>query len=617
MMFFEKIILTLFFSLFVYTHGFAQNGERKVIAKIGGDEITEEEFLERYELSPQIKAGITGISPSLKFEVLYSIIAERLFALEAEELRLSSSELLKSTYKAIEKMYVRDALYREEILKNVNLSDEYLLEAFRRNSKILKVNYLFSENENEILSLYNKIKEGAAFDSLLLQRPENALQSEPYTVNYGQMEKEVEDSLYNMSPGEISMPVKAPKGWYIFKLISTEEKIIQDTKQAEAEQKNVIKIASATIIDSIYKEYYKTFFSEINAETNSSLFLEFADLVINVLHERYNNDQISANEPIVLLPDDLYKIESDLGEQKLNSVFIKLDNQPVILDDFLQTLAFERFSVDTLDNELIKVKLNSFVKRFIEYELLAREGYRQGLQSRSDVQRYLNMWRSYYLSEALRQNLLKDIKISDEEAYKYFEEKVNNSNPTTQIKIIEILTENLDVIRDALEELEGGADFRELALKYTIREEARNNNGELGYFSISEYGEIGRNAATMKVGEMYGPLKVPEGFSLFQLIDRKEESILSDVSFSNLKNKIRNELKYRKFSDEIINKTVELANKYGVSVNHEIFESIDVLNTTTVVYRYFGFGGRLLAVPMTPPNYLWVKPWQEQKVLSP
>jgi uncharacterized membrane protein len=116
---------------------------------------------------------------------------------------------------------------------------------------------------------------------------------------------------------------------------------------------------------------------------------------------------------------------------------------------------------------------------------------------------------------------------------------------------------------------------------------------------------------------MYGPVKVPEGFSLFQLIDRKEESVSSEKSFNHLKDKIRNELKYRKFSDEIINKTVELANKYGVSVNQEILESIDVLNTTTVVYRYFGFGGRLLAVPMIPPNYLWVKPWKEQEVLSP
>ncbi len=616
-MFLCKIVHILFFTILIFSTSFAQPKERKVVAKIGSYEITEDEFLERYELTPQISASITGINASLKNEVLYSLIAEKLWALEAEELRLSNSELLKSTYKAIEKMYVRDALYREEILSKVNLSDDYLSEGFRRNSKILNVYYIFSENERQIQSLYKKIEEGVSFDSLLVQRPEYKLQTEPYEVNYGQMEKEVEDSLYKMVPGEISNPVESPNGWYIFKLKSIEEKIMRDAKHAEAEKKKVLKIASATITDSIYKEYYSTFFSNVNAETNRELFLEFADLVINVLNKRFSNKEDASTEPIVLLPEDLYKIESILGKRKLDSDLINLDDKPVKLDEFLQALAFEKFSVDTLDKELIKFKLNGFVKRFIEYELLAREGFRRGLQNLPEVQKNLSMWRNYYLSEELRKNLFESISVSDEEAYKYFEEKINNSYQTTQIKIIEILTEDLDVIRDALGELEKGSDFEDLAMKYTIREETKDNNSEPGYFSIGELGEIGRIAATMEVGEMYGPVKVPEGYSLFRLVDKKEESNLSETSFSNVKDKIKIELKYRKVSEEIINETVELANKYGVTVNQETLESINVLNTTTVVYRYFGFGGRLLAVPMTLPNYLWVKPWREQEILSP
>ena len=431
------------------------------------------------------------------------------------------------------------------------------------------------------------------------------------------MEKEVEDSLYKMIPGEISDPVESPNGWYIFKLISIEEKIMRDAKHAEAEKKNVLKIASATITDSIYKEYYSTFFSNVNAETNRELFLEFADLVINLLYKRFSNKEDASTEPIVLLPEDLYKIESILGKQKLNSDLINLDDKPVKLDEFLQALAFEKFSVDTLDKELIKFKLNGFVKRFIEYELLAREGFRRGLQNLPEVQKYLSMWRNYYLSEALRKNLFESISVSDEEAYEYFEEKINNSYQTTQIKIIEILTEDLDVIRNVLGELEKGSDFEDLARKYTIGEETKNNHREPGYFSIGELGEIGRIAATMEVGEMYGPVKVPEGYSLFKLVDKKEESNLAETSFSDVKDKIKIELKYRKVSEEIINETVELANKYGVTVNQETLESINVLNTTTVVYRYFGFGGRLLAVPMTLPNYLWVNPWREQEILSP
>ena len=74
-------------------------------------------------------------------------------------------------------------------------------------------------------------------------------------------------------------------------------------------------------------------------------------------------------------------------------------------------------------------------------------------------------------------------------------------------------------------------------------------------------------------------------------------------------------LKIKSTMISMINKTVELANKYNIQINEEVLNSVEVLNTTTVIYRVFGFGGKLLAVPMTVPNYNWVKPWLEQKEL--
>ena len=136
-----------------------------------------------------------------------------------------------------------------------------------------------------------------------------------------------------------------------------------------------------------------------------------------------------------------------------------------------------------------------------------------------------------------------------------------------EVKIIEVLTEDLDVIRTVLDELNAGKDFRELAIKYTIREEARNNNGELGFFPVNDYGEIGRKAALMKLGDMYGPISVEEGYSLFELIERRESTSFSFDNFEKEKEKIKVELRHKKYSDALINKSVELANKYGVDVN--------------------------------------------------
>jgi len=594
-----------------------QNDEQKIIAKIGSEIITESEFIERYELTPQINEGIVGAEESIKREVLYSIIAEKLWALEAESMGLDNSELIKSTYKAIEKMYVRDALYRQEILSKVKLSDDYLLEAFRRNSLLLHLNYIFSTDEAEINDLYVQLKNGVDFYSIFLKRPESSLQETPYVVSYGQMDKYVEDILYNLNMGEFTRPIKAPNGFYIFRLLSTEEKIIENAQQTEEQQKYVLKVAEKTVTDSLYKDFYSRFFKDAAAETNKELFLKLSDLVVEALKNRSEKENIPSGEKVYLIPEDLYKIENDLGTELLNAEFIKLNGQPVTINDFLQELSIDKYYVDSLDNNHIKGRLNFAVKIFIEHELLSREGYKRGLHNLPEVQRYLKMWRSFYLTETLRKEIAQSIQITDEEAYEYFLEKNKDTTSALEVKIIEVLTEDLDVIRTVIDELNAGKDFRELAVKYTIREGAKNNNGELGFFSVDEYGEIGKKSAIMKVGEMYGPVKVSEGYSLFELIDRKEEKNISVEDFTTEKENIKVELRHKKYSDALINKTVELANKYNVQLNDEALSSIKVLNTTTVVYRYFGFGGRLLAVPMTAPNYLWVKPWQEQEDLTP
>jgi len=491
----------------------------EVIVKVGSDEITEQEFLARYELTPQVSAGIKGMEEALKKEVLYSLIAEELWALEANEMEFSKSDMIKYTYKVYEEMYVRDAFYREEILSKVNLSDDYLAEAFRRNSQILQVNYLFSSTKDEIELLYNQLSATASFDSLLAIRPENALQTEPYYVSYGQMDKPVEDILYSLEIGQYTKPVDAPDGWYIFKLMKIGQNILMNPEQADAEQKKVLKIARTTITDSIVQNFYESFFSEVTAETNNAIFHQFAEEVIKSLSERKQNENIPDGKEIYLKPDDLYRIENDLGDETLNDLFIELEDQPVTLKEFIQYFAFESFAIDTIDNNMIMGKLNLHVKRFIEHKLLSRVGYRRGLQYSPEVQQKIKMWRSYYLSSALREEMHDNIKVTDDEALSYYQRKNNGSE----------LTEDFDKVKD----------------------------------------------------------------------------------------KIKMELKYQKFSKLIIDKTIELANKYSVEINEKLLESLEVTNTTTVFYHYLGFGGRLLAVPMTIPNYNWVKPWLEQETLVP
>ncbi len=498
---------------------FSQIDDDKVLVKFGATEITSEEFIIRYELSPQVYASMKGSENELKKELLYSIVAEKLWALEAIELGLSNSDIIKYTYNTYEEMIVRDALFKEEILNNVNLTDEYLNEAFRRNSKILQLKYLFSEKRKEIDSLYNLLNDDINFDSILINRSENDLQKEPYYVNYGQMDKDVEDILFNMNIGDITKPIEAPGGWYIFKLWKIGENLLLNSEQAEAERKKVMKIAKSTLTDSIYNEFYKNFFKDIDIKTNTEMFLLFSGEVIKILEKRKQIENISDGKEIALKTEDLYSIETNLGEENLNKIFIVTAEMELKLNEFLQFFAFEPFSINSIEKELVKRRLHSIVKNFIEHKLFSLEGYRMGLHYSDGVQQQVDMWQAYYLSNALRSKTLNDIEFTEEELKNYYH-KINIDSSSTD-------------------------------------------------------------------------------------------------GYDNLKEKLATEFKYELFKNKVIKKTVELAEKYSVKINDELLDKIRVTNTTSVIYRYIGFGGRILAVPMTIPNYDWVKYWLEKDIKVP
>src|SRR5512146_382528 len=78
-----------------------------IIAKIGNIEISQQEFQERYELTPVMGKEIKHDAPALKKEVLYSLIAEKLFSLKAQEMDIDTSEIVKNTLSGYKKMFVR------------------------------------------------------------------------------------------------------------------------------------------------------------------------------------------------------------------------------------------------------------------------------------------------------------------------------------------------------------------------------------------------------------------------------------------------------------------------------------------------------------------------------
>ncbi len=583
-----------------------------ILAKIGPDKITGAEFKERFELTPQVYKN-ENEHYSKQEDLLYSLIAEKLWSLDASRLGFDTTEIMKTTFKALEKMFVREELYKIEIGNKLKISDQEIINELKSHFSKLEVKILHLKDSTEIFSSYLKLKNGFSFDSLLALNNENGTSVE---VGHGVFQKAIEDSLFNLNKEQFTQPIKSNSGWFIFYLKNKNETSFtsEDLTSAVKDAKQKIENEKST---NLADEYLRKFFAGRQVPINPEIFNSISEKITFALQERKAKENIPDSINVYLKNEDFIQFEKEFGPDTLKNIFIKFEEKPFTVQDFIRYFAFEGFYSNDVRPETINAKLNARIKLMIEDELLAREGYRRGLENIPEVQSSINMWRDNYLAQLLKDKFIDSIKVTDAEVRNYYNELAEEKNPNDiQVNVQEILTDSLEVIQNILDQLKQGADFGKLASLHTKRLWTRNKGGEFGFFPSSMYGEIGTTAAKMKIGEIYGPLKTPNGYSLFKLIGKKEKE-KPIQPLGKLKDELAKESLGKKRSEFFINYTVSLANKFGVSINQNYLSSIQVKDLNMFAYRYMGFGGRISAVPVTLPFVEWYKPWKEEKKVVP
>ncbi len=604
--FIMKLVMLLNFILMFRFDAYAQKeikSNNRVVAEAGIYKITAEEFENRYEFSPHPRTTKSIDSALDKKEYLYTLIAEKLLAQKSKSLKLDTIKDVRDQLNHLKNLFVRDALYKKEVTNKVKISPKEIDEAVNRSSEILLVKYLYSTDKNEILNLYSSLKNGTSLDSLLVGRHEEEEQKTLGKIQYGTLDGYVEDSLYNIKPGQITSPIYTGNRWYIFKLYQILKQPFFNTSENIERLKNTI-VSQQT--NKLEKDYLFNFLRKFSINVDRYLFTNIYDEVQKYLKAKradYTNN--NGSKSIDLLPNDIDKIENTLGQNVLNSNFVKFEDDPITTKQFLENLKYANLKIDTSNINDFAVILNGIVKNYIESELLVKEGFKLGLENSIDVSNDLSLWESYYLSQVLQKVIYDSVVISDAQALDFFNKNHEKIYKPEEVNLEEIITNDLDEISKALNEINNGLSFNEAAEKYCIVDSIKQRGGELGYLPVNKLGELGEISEKMKPGDVYGPIKVNENYVLIKLIDMRKPDHPQDTSFVKNKDDIIEAMKKIQFADKLKNYVANLAVDYGLKINQDVFTSISVSNINTVTYRMIGFGGRILAFPYSPSFAKW------------
>ena len=296
--------------------------------------------------------------------------------------------------------------------------------------------------------------------------------------------------IFGAKPGEIIGPVQEPDGFSVFVVTDEREVPFEDMAPAVIAAMQEQKHAIATF--------------------------EFLEGLAN------RADITERRETFALLLARL----SEAGEQmptfkkgETELVLLELDGEPWTLNNFMAAMTSERNPAEIRELD----DLHRFARRLYALKvLLPRHAREIGIHEAERVAKGIETTRRQALIERIRQiRVLETLNPSKDEIRTYYEAHKDLYVREERISILEILVDTRAQADSLLAAIERGGDLGELARRYSRRStRIRRAEGRIQLLRPDKYGNLGWEAKDAEVGQIVGPVKTAQGFTVFKVLNK-------------------------------------------------------------------------------------------------
>lgn len=354
-------------------------------------------------------------------------------------------------------------------------------------------------------------------------------------------------------------------------------------------------------------EFIESLIDEYGLEVDAELFETMTSAIEQVLEKQYG-DELYMYEEIMFVSDEIDAVRN-LMTVDLNRRFMRTENTRWSVKEFIDDMYSRKIELTGNQDMTLNRRVRNMVNDQIIDYLVTKKAFELELHKREEVVLELDRWRRHYIAEAYKQNLTQDVGVEDFEIFNYYEDRRDYFRNPIEVNVREILVRTRSEAVEMIRKLDEGKDFAELARRHSIRNWSARQGGEFGYFPSTAYGEIGRIAAMLEPGQRFGPILIDEGYTIFELIDKRPGERAGAQELDEVEDSIEDILLGRKQREIINEKVKELADRYIVDIEYETLHKLEAASIQVLVVRYFGFGGIFPAVPMLDQILQWSEEW--------
>ncbi len=567
----------------------------RVLGKAGNIFITEDEFVRRFELLPGLyRRKGKGLEEEKVME-MYSLIAEKLLAQEAEAQGMGGDSAAIEGLDHLRDLLARDELYREEIAGKVRLGPNEIQQGLRNSVRKLSLRYLFFPNKEDAEFVASQLpgKDLRTFevDSTISSMKDTV------TIEWGKAEPEIEAAAYSLKKGEVSPVIESTKGFVILQLVSEAPDALYMGMQPSVRRERVMSHIRLVKEEARLREFLAGF---LPGQTGYAV----GPMIKKVAMAAGKELTAAEGDSLYSLPlaakETLYK---DL-QQSLGDTFMVAGSRTFTVRNLIDMLVEKGFTCTSNRPLDVAAALNGQCRVWVQQELLAQEAVRRGMDRRQDVQSQMREWREAYLAQRMRAKVESGINVDDAEVYRYLQ-RYGDPLPTPRVQVRQLTTSSLEQMRQAMADLERGMPLAQVVQMFSRDPLERAKGGLSDYFPITDRPPVGELASQMAPGQLYGPVPTKDGVILFQLVAR-QDSVAKNSTLLERKKQTAEDLRRMLERDTVEKFIAGVAAKRGFSIFGDRLRALKVSPIPMMAFRVLGFGGRLFAAPMLPRLFGWV-----------
>jgi len=543
--------------------------DNDILAKVGNEEISVNDFKIAYELFPAFENRVTTSVQQRKAIQIKSLIEKKLLFTAAEKQNIANEKRVKILIKWHEKQAVIRQLYQSVVADQVTVTPNEMRRAFKNLNSRLLLRKLFFKSEKEVRKAYEAIENGNSFEDIARANSRNTEEYNyiltPKEFTWGELDERLEEHAYKLKANEISPPIQTESGYYLLQLTNKKEQMILTEYDYENKQNYIETIIRRRRETKIANAYARRMMESLQPH-----------IKVDVLEEMINRGKQAFIEidqkqiPVYAKAAMIEPYVKDIMGKNL----IEFNGGSWTVEQLLKKVneLHPKAQFDLMDINSIPYHFSVMVRD----EMLANEAYSKGYSKYPEVIKEVNREREKILALYMRKSLIDTVKINDNEIRAYYESYQTTYTVPELVRIRELLVHNKTLADSLHNSVKNGMDLSKIATEYSQRGWAAKKGGDLGYIKKGTFGEISERAFSMNIGELSPVIPIKEksiitGFTFFRVLEKKEaenpeyKSVLERVKQDALSHK----------KDKLLNQFINMQReKTEIYLNDELLSKI-------------------------------------------